>query len=105
MSKEEKAKEKHIIPEHLINVPLSPEREHKVVARVNAIKEWIIEQLSPETKQQARDQIKELEKKCLKELKMKIAEEVRQKPFESRFGTQTSKEEKEDTGKPSSQLL
>ena len=92
-------KEEHVIPEHLINVPLRPSQELKIVARVNALKLFILESL-PDSKARStvRNRLEELEEQCLKTLKKKIAEQINEKDFESRFSTQTTKTE---DGKPS----
>lgn len=89
-----KVKEEHVIPEHLINVPLAPKHELRIVARVNALKLFILNSITdPEAKAEVTQTLKDLEDECLEVLKKKIADSIREKPFESRFKTQTSKEE------------
>ena len=93
-----KAKESHVVPEHLINVPLKPQVQLKLAARVNALKLFILNSMSdPEARKEVEDQLQELEDQCLKQIKENIAKYVKSKDFESRFGTQTS-ETKESTG-------
>lgn len=90
-----RAKEKHVIPEHLLNVPLSAEQQHKIVARVNALYLFILDGVSdPDARKEIEDQIKQKEAECLKKLKENIKERVRKTHSESRFTTQETKKEK-----------
>lgn len=96
-----KAKEEHVVPEHLINVPLKPEHQLKIAARVNALKLFILNSVTDkEARKEVEDQLQELEDQCLKQIKENIAKYVKSKDFESRFGTQTS-DKKESTGQKS----
>ena len=92
------AKDEYVIPEHLINVPLNPKHQLRIVARVNALKLFILESISDsEAKKEVRDRLNELEEECLTILKEKISKQIKEKPFESRFSTQTSKEQNPGT--------
>jgi len=97
MKAKQDPKENHVIPEHLINVPLKPKHELRIVARVNALKLFILNSIEDtEAKKEVADTLQQLEDECLEILKKKIADSIREKPFESRFKTQTSEKKKED---------
>jgi len=93
------AKNEHVIPEHLINVPLKPKHELRIVARVNALKLFLLRSIADENaRMEVQLELEELEDECLEILKAKIAKSIQDKPFESRFKTQTSEK---DDGNPS----
>jgi len=92
-----KSKEKYIVPEHLLHVPLDPQQELQNWAAIEALKLFILESIEDkESRKEVENQLKELEKKCLKKIKENIAKEVMSKDYESKFTTPTS--EKEEGG-------
>ena len=89
-----RSKEKYMVPEHLIHVPLNPQQELKNWAAIEALKLFLLESIEDlDSRSEVEQQLEKLEKKCLKKIKENIAKEVISRDYESKFSTPTSKEE------------